>query len=125
MPKTPVLILLTRHRRRDGDVFAETGYATPAAGAIPANAPISVSNWSNMVLGSGLAPAAFAAGPSSSLVPARDRSGWCERIPRCRIVVVPGSAADRSGFATNLIVRSWARVKLGYPGVVARSGTAA
>jgi hypothetical protein len=53
---------------------------------------ISVSNWSNMVLALALAPAAFAAGPSSSLVP----------------------AGDRSGFATNLTVRFWARVKLGY-----------
>jgi hypothetical protein len=75
---------------------------------------ISVSNWSNMVLALALAPAAFAAGPSSSLVPAGDRSGCvnASRAAGWSSSLVP--AGDRSGFATNLTVRFWARVKLGY-----------
>ena len=38
MPKTPVLFLLTAIAVGTA-LFAETGYANPAAGAIPANAP--------------------------------------------------------------------------------------
>ena len=38
MPKAPVLILLTTIAVGTA-LFAETGYANPAAGQIPANAP--------------------------------------------------------------------------------------
>jgi len=55
-----------------------------------------------MVLALALAPAAFAAGPSSPLVPARDRSGCVNASRAAGWSSCPVPAADRSGFATNL-----------------------
>ena len=73
-------------------LFAETGYANPAAGTTPAYAPVQ-----------GIQLVQY--GPGSGTGLGRVRCWWvrgepgsgqgpqrvCERIPRCRIIVIPGS----------------------------------
>jgi hypothetical protein len=90
MSKTPILILLTAIAVATA-MFAETGYANPAAGAIPANAPDQsiqlVQYGPGSGTGTGRVRCRTVVVPGSGQGPQR----VCERIPRCRIVVVPGS----------------------------------
>jgi hypothetical protein len=88
MPKTPVLFLLTSIAVGTA-LFAGTGYASPAAGAIPANAPdqrIQLVQYGPGT-GTGRVRCRTVVTPGSGQGPQR----VCERIPRCRMVVVPGS----------------------------------
>jgi len=94
MPKPPVVILLTAITVGTA-LFAEMGYANPAAGAIPANAPdqhIQLVQYGpdygpGSGTGTGRVRCRTVVVPGSGLGPQR----VCERIPRCRTVVVPGS----------------------------------
>ena len=90
MPKAPVLILLTTIAVGTA-LFAEMGYANPAAGQIPANAPDQriqlVQYGPGSGTGTGRVRCRTVVVPGSGQGPQR----VCERIPRCRTVVVPGS----------------------------------
>jgi hypothetical protein len=90
MPKTPVLIVLATIAAGTA-LFAEMGYANPAAGATPANAPDqgiqSVQYGPGSGTGTGRVRCRTVVVPGSGRGPQQ----VCERIPRCRTVVVPGS----------------------------------
>ena len=90
MPKTPVLFLLTAIAVGTA-LFAETGHANLAAGAIPVNAPDQriqlVQYGPGSGTGTGRVRCRTVVTPGSGQGPQR----VCERIPRCRMVVVPGS----------------------------------
>jgi len=90
MPKTPLLILLTAITVATA-LFAEMGYANPAAAAIRTDGPDQhiqlVQYGPGSGTGTGRVRCRTVVVPGSGQGPQR----VCERIPRCRTVVVPGS----------------------------------
>jgi hypothetical protein len=90
MTRTPVIILLINIVAGTA-MLAETGYANPAAGAIPANAADqgiqSVQYGPGSGTGTGRVRCRIVVVPGSGRGPQR----VCEPIPRCRTVVIPGS----------------------------------